>query len=61
MAGIFLVCFILCSVIEVFLFLLYNEKFHPFKNIIININNKDADTISLKDMAEDQIVDKNDE
>ena len=37
-AGISLSCVIVFTFLEAGLFILYNEKFHPFKNIIKNLS-----------------------
>ena len=46
-AGISLGCVIVCTVIEAGLFLLYNEKFHPFKNIIKKLSEVKGQEIEL--------------
>ena len=46
-ASISLVCVILCSIMEAILFLLYNRRFHPFKNIIVDIKPHQSENISM--------------
>ena len=36
LAGISMFCVILFTLFEAILFILYNEKYHPFANIIVN-------------------------
>ena len=36
-AGISITLLILCSILEVFLSITYNETVHPFKNIVVGI------------------------
>ena len=45
--SISLVCIILSSITEAMLFILYNGRFHPFKNIIVDIKQHQSKDISM--------------
>ena len=63
-AGISLAFVIFGTILEAFFFIIYNEIFHPFKNIIIDLRNaeQNVNSISMNDLkttTSDGIIRKN--
>ena len=55
-AGLSLYFVIISTVIEAWLFILYNNKYHPFKNILLDMegkenNNRDDSNIPMNDLS----------
>ena len=55
-AGLSLFFVIIFTVIEAWLFILYNDKYHPFKNILLDMdskktNNTNDENIPMNDLA----------
>ena len=55
-AGLSLCFVIIFTVIEAWLFILYNDKYHPFKNILLDMdskktNNTNDENIPMNDLA----------